>query len=88
MNAQSIGVLRTGRALRAESEANAWIGPVVLLGFALGVVALFALMVTVIMDTAQQTPPARVIESTFAARSDGGAPYAQRAELRVKPQRP
>ena len=87
MNARPIGVLGTGRALRVEPAANAWTGPVVLLGFALGVVALFALMLTVIVDTAQQVPPARVIESTFASRTDSAAPYAPRTELRVKPQR-
>ena len=60
----------------------------VLLGFAVAVVALFALMLTVMVDSAQRAPVARVVESTFSARTDGTAPYAARSEMRIKPQRP
>ena len=77
-----------GRALRPAGEDAVWVEPALLLALAVAVVALFSLMVTAVVDAAQQGPVARVVQSTFAARTDGAAPYAPQAEMRVKPQRP
>ena len=87
MTARPLGVHYGGRTLHSGSE-RVWVDVSLLLGLTLAVVALFALMLTVVLDSAFQVPGARVVEGTLAARTDSAEPYAARPEMRVKPQRP
>ena len=80
MSARPLGVHDGGQRV--------WVDATLLLGLTLAVVALFALMLTVVLDSAFQVPGARVVEGTLAARTDSAEPYAARPEMRVKPQRP
>jgi hypothetical protein len=62
--------------------------PLMLVGFALGVVLLFALAMTVVLDPANYAPAPGELQSSFAARTDPTEPYAPQPEMLMKPVRP
>ena len=64
------------------------LSPLMLVGFALGVVLLFALAMTVVLDPANYAPASGELKSSFAARTDATAPYAAQREMMIKPVRP
>ena len=86
MSARPLGVHHGGRTVRSGGQ-RIWVDATLLLGLTVAVVALFALMLTAVLDAAQYTPATRMMDSTFAARTDSAAPYAARPEMRIKPQR-
>ena len=63
------------------------LAPLMLATYALGVVLVFALAVTVVLDTARFAPPAVTVQSSFAARTDAKTPYEAQPEMTIKPLR-
>ena len=64
------------------------VAPLVLAAFGLAVVLLFALALSLVLDTTRYVPPAGALRSSFAARTDAKTPYAARPEMTIKPLRP
>ena len=85
VSARSVGTAHRGQ--RRSVESASWPALLVLLGFGVGVVLLFAMLVTLVMDVGQQVPATQVLESSFTARTDATAPYATRTEMTIKPLR-
>ena len=82
------------RSYRADSAIHShgnalvsWRMPLVIMGLGVGVILLFAISLTVLLDGFQPSPEPVVINASFASRTDPTVPYATRLELPVAPQR-
>ena len=58
-----------------------------LAAFGAGVILLFSMAVSLLLDTSTQAQPSSVLNSSFAARTDTSDPYASRPEMTIKPLR-
>jgi uncharacterized protein (DUF58 family) len=67
--------------------AGQLVAPLVLVAIGLGVVLLFALALSFVLDTSRYAPTGGVLRSSFAARTDAKTPYAARSEMTIKPLR-
>ena len=63
------------------------LAPLTVAAFGLGVVLLFALALTVVLDSARYAPAPVVVQSSFTARTDAKTPYEAQPEMTIKPLR-